>query len=391
MVFIRIGGIAIAVAALVVAIIFFVVLPPRIDDQMNVVTDHAAYEISPEAQAFHDSLRIADLHSDLLLWARNPTRRYDRGHTDLPRLREGGVVLQVFPSVTKTPSNMNYETNTADSDDITLLAIAQLWPLDTWGSLFARSRYHARRLHRAADASGGDFIVARTAADLRNALVAHATNRDMLVGILATEGGHPFEGEVANIQGLYDEGYRLIGLQHFFDNELGGSLHGISNAGLTEFGREAVAAILDQGMIIDVAHSSQAVVREVLDLTDAPLVVSHTGIRSLCETPRNISDDLLIEIAARGGLIGIGFWADVTCDDSPAGIARAIMHAVGVLGVEAVALGSDYDGTITTTFDASELAILTQALLEAGMSEDDIRAVMGENQIRFFLQNLPAQ
>ena len=391
MVFIRIGGIALAVIALIAAIIFFIILPPRIDNQLNVVIAHAPYEIGAEAQALHDSLRVADLHSDLLLWARNPSNRYDRGHTDLPRLREGGVVLQVFPSVTKTPSNMNYETNTADSDDITLLAIAQRWPLDTWGSLFARSRHHARRLNRAAERSGGDFVVARTSADLQAALTAYEANRDILVGILATEGAHPLEGDITNIAGLFAEGYRLIGLQHFFDNELGGSLHGISNAGLTEFGREAVDALIAQGMIIDVAHSSEAVVREVLDMTDAPLVVSHTGIRSLCEMPRNISDDLLIEIAARGGLIGIGFWADVTCDDSPAGVARAIAHAVDLLGVEAVALGSDYDGTITTTFDASEFAVLTQALLDTGMSEDDIRAVMGENQIRFFLQNLPAQ
>jgi len=127
----------------------------------------------------------------------------------------------------------------------------------------------------------------------------------------------------------------------------------------------------------------------VLDMTDAPLIVSHTGVRSLCETPRNIPDALLAEIAARGGLIGIGFWADVTCDDSPAGIARVIIHAADIFGVEAVALGSDYDGSITASFDASELAAMTDALLVGGMSEADIRAVMGENQIRFFLENLP--
>tara|TARA_R110002096_G_scaffold169002_8_gene340346 strand:- start:11 stop:1189 length:1179 start_codon:yes stop_codon:yes gene_type:complete len=371
------------------AAVFFLVLPPRVDDSLNVVTPHAPYGISAEAQRLHDSLRVADLHADLLLWSRDPLRRYDRGHTDLPRLREGGIALQVFSSVTKTPSGMNYETNEATSDDITLLAIAQRWPLNTWDSLFNRARYHARRLHEAARDSLGTLIIARTSQDLAAGLAAHDTNPDVIVAILATEGAHPLEGELANIDGLYGDGYRVIGLQHFFDNELGGSLHGVSNAGLTEFGRDAVTALLARGMILDVAHSSEAVVREVLDMTDAPLIVSHTGVRSLCETPRNIPDSLLSEIAARGGLIGIGFWADVTCDDTPDGIARVIVHATEQFGVAAIGLGSDFDGSITATFDASEMAALTQALLDAGMSEADIRAVMGENQIRFFLENLP--
>ena len=385
------AGMAVLVILLLAAVFFFFILPPRVDDALNAVTPHDPYIISPEAQALHDSLRVADLHSDLLLWSRDPVRRYGRGHTDLPRLREGGVVLQVFTSVTKTPSNMNYETNDATSDDITLLAIAQRWPVDTWGSLFNRARFHARRLHRAAERSGGDFTVVESRTDLAAALAAHADNPDRVAGILGTEGAHPLEGDLANIPRLYAEGYRVVGLQHFFDNELGGSLHGRSNAGLTEFGRDAVRGLLEQGFILDLAHASQAVVREVLDMTDAPLIVSHTGVRSLCETPRNIPDALLAEIAARGGLIGIGFWADVTCDDSPAGIARVMAHAAELFGVEAVALGSDYDGSVTSTFDASELAALTDALLAGGMSEADIRAVMGENQIRFFLENLPEE
>jgi len=98
---------------------------------------------------------------------------------------------------------------------------------------------------------------------------------------------------------------------------------------------------------------------------------------------------LMQAIAAEGGLIGIGFWEDVTCDDSPEGVAAAILAAIDLVGVEHVALGSDYDGTITTTFDASEYAVLTDRLLDAGLGEADIRAVMGENLITFFRENLP--
>ena len=378
------------VLLLAAAVFVFGILPPKIDAEMNAVTAHEPYAISAEAAALHDGLRVADLHSDMLLWMRDPNSWNTRGHTDLPRLRAGRVALQVFSSVTKTPADMNYDSNTADSDNITALAIVQLWPLETWTSIYARARYHARRLTRLAALSDGAFVVARTREDLAAALQRRASDPDVIVGILATEGGHPFEGDLANIDGLYEEGYRMIGLQHFFDNELGGSLHGVSNAGLTEFGRAATARIVERGMIIDLAHSSHAVVRDVLDMTDLPLVISHTGIHGHCAAKRNIPDDLMQEVAARGGVIGIGFWADVTCDDSPEGVAAAILAAIDLLGVEHVALGSDYDGTITATFDASEYAVLTDRLLAAGLSEADIRAVMGENTIRFFLENLPA-
>jgi membrane dipeptidase len=368
---------------------FFWILPVYLDSEMNVVTPHAPYSLTAEGEALHADLRVADLHSDMLLWRRNPEARHTRGHTDLPRLREGGVALQVFSSVTKTPAAMNYDSNTASSDNITPLAISQLWPVDSWGSIFARARFHARRLQRLEAGSGGDFVIARTQVDLAEALAARAGNDRILVGILATEGGHPFEGELENIDRLFDEGYRLIGLQHFFDNELGGSLHGVSDAGLTDFGRAAVERILALGMIIDVAHSSQAVVRDVLAMSQSPIVVSHTGVHGHCAVKRNIPDELMLQIASRGGLIGIGFWADVTCDDSPEGVAAAIMAAIELLGVEHVALGSDYDGTITASFDASEVAVITDRLLSAGVAADDIRRVMGENTIDFFLANLP--
>ena len=372
----------------VAAALFFYVIPVRIDAGRNLVTPHAPYAVSAEARALHDTLRVADLHSDMLLWMRDPARRNDRGHTDLPRLREGRVALQVFSSVTKTPSSMNYEENSADSDNITPLAIVQRWPIDTWGSIRNRALYHADRLNRLADHDDA-FTVVRTRGDLAAVLAARESDPDAMAGLLATEGAHPLEGDLANIEPLWEAGYRMIGLQHFFDNELGGSLHGVSGAGLTEFGREATRAMLDRGMIIDVAHSSPAVVREVLAMTDRPLVVSHTGIHGHCPVTRNIPDDLMQAIAAQGGLIGIGFWEDVTCDDSPAGVADTILAAIDLVGIDHVALGSDYDGTVTTTFDASEYAVLTDRLLAAGLSEDAVRQVMGGNAIRFFLAELP--
>ena len=184
-----------------------------------------------------------------------------------------------------------------------------------------------------------------------------------------------------------------MGLHHFFDNELGGSLHGRSQAGLSGFGRAAVKKMREKKIIIDVAHSSVQTVRDVLDITPDPIFISHGGTVASCPKTknRNLPDDVLKEIAARGGIIGIGYFSGVICDITPDGIADAIVDAVNLLGPDAVALGSDYDGTVTVSLDASELAAITDALLRAGMDKTTIRKVMGENARRFFTENLPVE
>jgi len=144
-------------------------LAPRTDEKMNAVTAHDPYIITEKTQKLHEGLRVADLHADTLLWARNPAKRHQRGQTDLPRLREGSVTLQVFTAVTKTPSGLNYESNTATSDDITKLAIAQRWPIRTWFSIFERARYQAKRLEKIAKQDNSLFII-RSQNDLRHAL-----------------------------------------------------------------------------------------------------------------------------------------------------------------------------------------------------------------------------
>ncbi len=166
-------------------------------------------------------------------------------------------------------------------------------------------------------------------------------------------------------------------------------MHGISNAGLTDFGREVVTEMVARSMIIDLAHSSPQVAADVLAMTDVPLIVSHTGVHGHCETKRNYPDALMKQIAATGGLIGIGYWEEVTCNDSPNGVTATITAAIDLLGVDHVSLGSDYDGSVETAFDISELAALTDELLKAGLSDADIAKVMGGNMVRFLLEALP--
>jgi len=145
----------------------------------------------------------------------------------------------------------------------------------------------------------------------------------------------------------------------------------------------------DRNMILDVAHSSPKVVEEVLAMTDMPIVLSHTGINSVCTVKRNYPDDLMVKIAASGGVIGVGYWRDVLCDDRPAGIAATVKAAVDLLGEDHVSLGSDFDGSVTTALDTSELAAITQALLDANLTEQQIRKVMGDNMIRVLRERLP--
>jgi membrane dipeptidase len=367
----------------------FALGPGVVEGRINRVTPHAAYEPSAAVRAMHASLVIADLHADTLLWARDPLARSDRGHVDVPRLGEGNVALQVFSVVTQVPAGLNYEANVGDSDRITLLALLQRWPIATWNDLFQRAKYQAGRLHDAERRAPEALRVIESAEDLRRTLAERKAGSRIVGGLLATEGSHALSGRIANVKALYDAGFRMMSLHHFFDNELGGSLHGVGKGGLTDFGRAAVRAMLDQGVIIDVAHSSPAVVDEVLAMTRVPLVVSHTGVKGICDTPRNLEDAQMRRIAERGGLIGIGYWDGAVCDTRPAGVVAAIRYAVDLAGVNHVALGSDYDGGTTVRFDTSELAVLTGAMIEAGFSDEEIRRVMGGNAVEFFLARLP--
>ncbi|MCW8127150.1 dipeptidase [Microbulbifer halophilus] len=346
--------------------------------------------VSAGAARLHESLLVGDLHADSFLWARDLRREADYGHVDLPRARRGNLAIQVFTSVTKSPRGQNYDQNSSDAgDNITLLAVAQAWPPRTWGSLLQRALYHAGRVTGLEERAPEQIAVVRSGADLDEVLQKRAEGSEQLAAILGTEGAHPLEGELDNIGALYDAGYRVMGLQHFFDNELGGSLHGESGAGLTGFGRAAVREMERRSIVIDIAHSSEQVVRDVLAMVERPLILSHTGFRGLCDSPRNISDELMREVAAAGGLVGVGYWEGAVCDNSPQHIVKTIRYAIDLLGVEHVALGSDYDGSVEVAFDASELGLLTDEMLKQGFSETEIRKVMGENLRDFFLAQLP--
>jgi microsomal dipeptidase-like Zn-dependent dipeptidase len=370
------------VLVLVAIVGFFALGPGIVERAMNKIDGQPLIPVSERAKALHKTLTIVDLHSDTLMWKRSLLSDNRGGHEDLARLEKGNVALQVFSSVTKTPKGQNYDSNTAETDNIATRVVAQLQPVRTWSSLLERSLWHAEKLKRAVAKSGGRLEQVTDDASLAKLLADRAGAQKPVGAMLSVEGLHDLEGNLANLDRLHEAGFRMASLTHFFDNDLAGSMHGVKKGGLTPKGREAVRRMEKLGMIVDVAHCSHACVADVLAMAARPVVSSHGGVQATCKVNRNLTDEEIRGVARTGGVVGIGYWDAAVCGTSPRDTARAMKHVRDLAGIDYVALGSDYDGATTVRFDTSQLVQVTQALLDEGFSEDDIRKAMGENALR---------
>jgi membrane dipeptidase len=363
--------------------------PTFVESRMNRILQRPPYHVSSATLLLHQQLFVADLHADSLLFGRDLLDRSARGHVDIPRLQQANAALQVFSVVTKVPRRLNIEHNSDGSDEIRALAILDRWPPRTWNSLVERALYQAERLNTFAEKSHGAFVLLRSREDLDRFFQDRKTNQKLVAGFLSLEGAHALEGNVANVDRLYAAGYRMIAPTHFFDTEIGGAAAGVRKGGLTSLGRDWVKQMESHHMIIDLAHASAATIKDVTTMASRPVLVSHTGVKGTCNNNRNLSDDQLRHIARTGGIVGIGFWDTATCGHDAAAIARAIRHASVVIGVDHVALGSDFDGAVTAPFDVTGLPLLTEALMNQGFSNEDVGKIMGGNTLRFLRDNLP--
>jgi len=356
---------------------------------VNRVESIALPGVSDEALRLHDASLVVDLHADSLLFGRDLLVRSEVGHVDLPRLQKGGVALQVFTAPTRTPFGFDIHRTDGDGIDLlTLGALAQRSPMARLGPK-DRALLQANRLADFIARSEGRLLPVRSRRELDAALTAHGNDRSVVGALFGLEGAHALEGDLANLAPLYDAGVRLIGITHFFDNQFAGSAHGLEKGGLTEKGHKLVTRMEELGIIIDLAHLSPAAVDDVLAMATRPTLVSHGGVRATCDNPRNLSDDQLRAIAAGGGVVGIGYFELAVCGNEPSHVVAAIRHVIGVVGDDHVALGSDYDGAVSVTFDTSQLSSLTQQMFDDGLPEESIRKVLGTNAIRVLRATLP--
>jgi membrane dipeptidase len=400
------GGI---VAAAIAAWGFRGAAVAAVDRSLNrFALDRYAPEPDAADRALHEALFIADLHADCLKWDRDLLTWSDYGHADLPRLHAGNTALQVFAMVTHSPVNLPWRDclRAQDPNHAAWLAALQGRPVrSTRGRAFHQMNLFWDAVHRSKNHDGPKLRPVLNASELLSLIEARAAGAETIGGMLALEGGHwvgrydPGPGVVsAEISALYDRGLRLFAPVHRFDNPLAGSSEGCRKYGLTPAGRTALEVAEDYGMVIDMAHGSEASIRDAAELLREPFIVSHTGVRAVCEgicrPDRNLSDDALRAVLDSGGLVGIGYWGHAV-GDGVANIARVMEYVMemadrrGLTPANHVALGSDFDGSVATQIAANELVVLTATLRRAGFDNGTIAQIMGRNVCRLFATRLP--
>lgn len=361
-------------------------------------------QYSERTRRLHAGLPVVDGHNDLPWRLRtladadlatlDPSGPLPALHTDVPRMLAGGVGAQWWSVYVP-----------ADLDDAFTATVRQIEVVE---ALIA----HDERLEPA-----------RTAADIRR--IRHDGK---IASLMGAEGGHSIEGSIDNLHRLADRGVGYLTLTHsdtlpWADSATDRPLHG----GLTDFGRRVVKEMNRLGMLVDVSHVSVDTMRDALAVSDAPIIASHSNAHALAPHPRNIPDDVLAAIGASGGVVMSVFFpgfvvaetarameemfvtwrrlrTELAGDEgaiaaeierveagmqldrgSVAEVVDHIEHIAAVAGVDAVGLGSDFDGMTMTPAgleDVSCYPAITDELFARGWSESEVRKVLGENTLR---------
>jgi membrane dipeptidase len=365
-------------------------------------------ELSSRAREIHFSSLVLDTHADTpqrLLFDRFDLASRDaEGCVDIPRLREGGVGAIFFA----------------------------LWvPIEiTGGAATQRARDLLEATLRQIEIHGGDLALATSSKEVRAARV-----NNKIAVLLGIEGGHAIDNDLAVLREFHARGARYMTLTHNAATEWADSSNDSPrHNGLTDFGKQVIQEMNRLGMLVDISHVSDPTFYDVLEISRAPVIASHSCCRALCDAPRNLDDAMIKALAARGGVIHITFhdaflsqeYATANralasendcreqaaedefgenearklmagqrwCDESiRAGklpqvswekIVDHIDHAAGIAGADHVGVGSDFDGAFMPAGmeDASNFPLLTEGLLRRGFEEADIRKILGENTLR---------
>jgi membrane dipeptidase len=321
-----------------------------------------------EVMKIHRSALLIDTHNDVTsrtVDGFDIGSRGSSGHTDIARLREGGVGA-VFFAVYVAAEYVNGNRS----------AHRALEMIDTVR-------------HDIVDGHPNDFQFARTADEIEG-----ARRQGKIAALMGIEGGHAIEDSLRLLRNYYRLGVRYMTLTHTNNNNWAGS-SGSSDKpleqperGLTDFGKQVVREMNRLGMMVDVSHVSDKTFWDALNASSAPVFASHSSCRALRDVRRNMTDEMIAAMAKKGGVIQINFYCNFLTTNKPAKLSDVVAHidhAVKVGGVDHVGIGSDFDGIPCAPEgleDVSKFPNLTRALLEKGYSAEDIRKIYGGNLLR---------
>jgi len=316
----------------------------------------------------HQDSVIFDGHCDTLLDILSGKRKFGErsvdGHIDLPRLREGGVTAQVFAVYLED----QYLPAGAVKQTLRVLDV----------------------LHRELAAHPDTFTLATKAADIRAAKRA-----GKVAAVAGLEGAEALEGDLGTLRMFYRLGVRLLTVAWSRRNQAADGVgESRTGGGLTTFGLQMVQECNKLGILLDISHLAPAGVRDVLEASTQPIIASHSNAYALCGHPRNLTDEQLLAVANKGGVVCVVFVPSfVTADRKDASLEKLldhIDHIVRVAGVDHVGLGSDFDGFSPPPpvglEDVTHLPGITAGLVQRGYSEAHVRKILGENFLRVFRQ-----
>jgi membrane dipeptidase len=318
--------------------------------------------VSQASEKLHRQAVVVDGHIDTLLEIVNGKvsgigERNSLIHVDLPRLKEGGVGVQFFAAFIEPA----YKPERALKRTLQLIS----------------------RFHREIQMNQDQIALALSYKDIETILA-----KNKIAAILSIEGGEGISGDLGILHTFYLLGVRAIGLTWNERNDIAegvGEKH--ANGGLTTFGRQVVTEMNRLGMLVDVSHLTERGFWDVIEVSQKPIIASHSNAYEQCAHVRNLRDDQIKALAANGGVMGMNF-APPFIDAEHADIARLvdhIDHIVTLVGPDHVGLGSDFDGIPSTPQgleDVSTLPRITQALLDRGYSDADVLKVLGGNFMR---------
>uniref|UniRef100_A0A7V2ZKT6 T9SS type A sorting domain-containing protein n=1 Tax=Ignavibacterium album TaxID=591197 RepID=A0A7V2ZKT6_9BACT len=318
-------------------------------------------------RSYHSSTVLIDLHNDILERLVNDTsyhlkHRHNYNHTDIPRLQDGGVDVQFFSVWVSPTQYTNYFQQ------------AQVM-LNIFNSELSQN---TNTIAQATNWNEADSLI----------------QQNKIATVIGVEGGHHIENSIDKLISLYNSGmrYMTITWNNSTDWAVSAQDSRSTTVGLSDFGRQVIRTMDSLGIIIDVSHTGIKTIQDILQVTQNPIIATHSGARALRNHYRNLYDWQIQDIANRGGVIGIVFYPYFLNGTSNASINDVIAHIdyiKNLVGIDYVAIGSDFDGIEVVPLgleDTSKFPNLTEALFERGYSREDIDKILYKNFKRVFEQ-----